>query len=79
MQQIRPSKQLLLVGGGHSHALLLRLWAMRPELRPDQSITLVSSHGTTLYSGMVPALIAGAAKRKEASINLRWLAQQAGG
>ena len=51
---------------------------MRPELRPTQSITLVSSHGTALYSGMVPALIAGAEKREKASINLRWLAQQAG-
>ena len=72
------SKALILVGGGHSHALLLRLWTMRPELRPAQSITLVSSHGTALYSGMVPALIAGVEKREKASINLRWLAQQAG-
>ena len=31
-----------------------------------------------LYSGMVPALIAGVEKREKASINLRWLAQQAG-
>ena len=51
---------------------------MRPALRPHQSITLVSNHGTTLYSGMVPALIAGVEKREKASINLRWLAQQAG-
>ena len=51
---------------------------MRPKLRPAQSITLVSSHGTALYSGMVPALIAGVEKREKASINLRWLAQQAG-
>ena len=51
---------------------------MRPELRPAQSITLVSSHGTALYSGMVPALIAGVETREKASINLRWLAQQAG-
>ena len=51
---------------------------MRPELRPDRAITLVSSYSTALYSGMVPALIAGVVKRTEASINLRWLAQQAG-
>ena len=50
---------------------------MRPELRPAQSITLVSNHGSALYSGMVPALIAGVEKREKASINLRWLAQQA--
>ena len=51
---------------------------MQPSLRPDQTITLVSSNGTALYSGMVPALIAGLEKREKASINLRWLAQQAG-
>ena len=49
-----------------------------PRFRPAQSITLVNSLGTALYSGMVPALIAGVAKREKASINLRWLAQQAG-
>ena len=78
LQQASASDLLILAGGGHSHALLLRRWAMRPELRPDQAITLVSSYGTVLYSGMVPALIAGLVKRAEASINLRWLAQQAG-
>ena len=72
------SNSLVMAGGGHSHALLLRRWAMRPELRPDRAITLVSSYSTALYSGMVPALIAGVVKRTEASINLRWLAQQAG-
>ena len=46
--------------------------------RPDQPITLVNSRGTTLYSGMVPALIAGVATREQASINLRSLAQKAG-
>ena len=78
LPQASASNSLILAGGGHSHALLLRRWAMRPELRPDQAITLVSSYGTLLYSGMVPALIAGLVKRAEASINLRWLAQQAG-
>ena len=78
LQQASASDHLILAGGGHSHALLLRRWAMRPELRPDQAITLVSSYGTVLYSGMVPALIAGLVKQAEASINLRWLAQQAG-
>ena len=50
---------LVLAGGGHSHALLLRRWAMRPEKRPDGLIILVSQSSTTLYSGMIPGLIAG--------------------
>ena len=54
-----PSGQLLLAGGGHSHALLLKRWAMTPRLRPTRGIVLVNRHPTALYSGMVPGLIAG--------------------
>lgn len=50
---------------------------MQPQQRPDRPITLVSSHGNALYSGMVPALIAGLTTQDQTSINLRWLAQQA--
>ncbi len=50
---------LVLAGGGHSHALLLRRWAMHPHKRPPGLITLVSRSSTALYSGMVPGLIAG--------------------
>ena len=50
---------LVLAGGGHSHALVLKSWAMQPEKRPKQGIVLVNRTSTTLYSGMVPGLIAG--------------------
>jgi selenide,water dikinase len=45
-----PDRQLLvLAGGGHSHALLLRLWLMQPQLRPAQTLVLlVSRHSTSL-------------------------------
>lgn len=69
---------LVLAGGGHSHALLLRRWAMRPEQRPDGLVILVSQRSTTLYSGMVPGLIAGRYRLDEVSIDLRRLADQAG-
>ena len=49
---------LVLAGGGHSHALVLKQWAMRPHRRPEQEIILVNRNSTTLYSGMVPGLIA---------------------
>ena len=69
---------LLLAGGGHSHALVLKRWAMRPEQRPKQSITLINRTSTGLYSGMVPGLIAGLYQRDELAIDLRQLCDQAG-
>ncbi|QNJ01899.1 selenide, water dikinase SelD [Synechococcus sp. PROS-U-1] len=70
--------QLLLAGGGHSHALLLKHWAMRPQQRPQLSITLVNRTSTSLYSGMVPGLIAGLYQRDELAIDLRQLCDRAG-
>ncbi|MCB4389523.1 selenide, water dikinase SelD [Synechococcus sp. MU1617] len=69
---------LILAGGGHSHALLLKRWAMRPERRPQHSITLVNRTSTVLYSGMVPGLIADLYKRDELAIDLRQLCDRAG-
>ena len=39
---------LLLAGGGHSHALLLKRWAMRPAVRPQRRIVLINRHGSAL-------------------------------
>ena len=50
-------KDIILVGGGHSHALLLRMWAMNPI--PGVRITLVSNTVLSPYSGMLPGVIAG--------------------
>ena len=69
---------LLLAGGGHSHSLLLKRWAMRPERRPQQSITLINRSSTALYSGMVPGLIAGIYQQDELAIDLRQLCDRAG-
>ena len=69
---------LLLAGGGHSHALLLRRWTMRPEQRPKGLITLINRSSTALYSGMVPGLIAGQYNRDAVAIDLRQLCDRAG-
>ena len=73
-----PVTQLVLAGGGHSHALVLRRWAMRPKQRPKGLITLVNRSSTTLYSGMVPGLIAGLYTCDQVAIDLRRLAEEAG-
>ena len=69
---------LVMAGGGHSHALVLKRWAMKPEQRPKQSIVLVNRSSTALYSGMVPGWIAGLYQRDELAIDLRQLCDQAG-
>ncbi|MEB3255893.1 MAG: selenide, water dikinase SelD [Synechococcaceae cyanobacterium] len=79
MNPTPPTRELLLAGGGHSHALLLRLWAMRPQQRPAHTrISLVSRHGESLYSGRVPAVVAGLVPPQAATINLRRLCDRAG-
>jgi selenide,water dikinase len=72
------AEHLILAGGGHSHALVLRMWAMQPQRRPNAWITLVSRHSTALYSGLVPGLIAGLYGRDDGAIDLRQLADRAG-
>ncbi len=69
---------LVLAGGGHTHSLVLRRWCMQPHLRPKGLVTLISRKSTTLYSGMVPGLIAGHYKIDELLINLRDLTEEAG-
>ncbi|NOR80607.1 MAG: selenide, water dikinase SelD [Methyloprofundus sp.] len=57
MKELPIFKDLVLVGGGHTHALVLRKWAMNPI--PGVRITLISPQTMTPYSGMLPGLIAG--------------------
>ena len=69
---------LVLAGGGHSHALVLLHWCMHPQQRPAGLITLVNRQSSTLYSGMIPGLIAGHYQPQEIAIDLRRLCDRAG-
>ncbi|MGM0564006.1 MAG: selenide, water dikinase SelD [Pseudomonadota bacterium] len=71
-----PQHDLVLLGGGHSHALLLRRWAMNPV--PGVRITLVSESHLSPYSGMLPGLVAGHYRHDEVHIDLRRLCRVAG-
>ncbi|MFN9924641.1 MAG: selenide, water dikinase SelD [Cyanobacteriota bacterium] len=69
---------MILAGGGPTHALLLLQWAMRPQQRPTATrITLVNRHSTALYSGLVPALVAGLVSPEDCAIPLRTLCDRA--
>jgi len=69
-------RDLVLVGGGHSHALALRMLAMNPV--EGLRITLVSPASHTPYSGMLPGLVAGHYRFEDAHIDLARLCEWAG-
>ncbi len=69
-------KDLVLVGGGHTHALALRMLAMKPIA--GLRITLVSPASHTPYSGMLPGLVAGHYCFEQTHIDLARLCQWAG-
>jgi selenide, water dikinase len=50
-------KRLVLVGGGHAHVEVLRRFGLRRE--PDLEITLINTGRHSVYSGMLPGLVAG--------------------
>ena len=72
----KTQRTLILVGGGHSHALLLKKLSKRPI--PDLSIILVSPNQLTPYSGMLPGLIAGHYDHQDIHIDLAKLSNETG-
>lgn len=70
------TRHLVLVGGGHAHLEVLRRFAERPE--PGLRLTLIAREPRTLYSGMVPGVIARDYELEEATIPLAPLARAAG-
>ena len=74
MDSIIPlTKELVFIGGGHAHALVLRKWGMKPV--PGVRLTLVNPGPTAPYSGMLPGHIAGHYTRDDLMIDLVRLAR----
>lgn len=69
-------KEVILIGGGHTHVLFLKMWAQMPA--ENVRITLVSPSVLTPYSGMLPGYIAGHYTFEQSHIDLPRLCQLAG-
>ncbi|MEM8791601.1 MAG: selenide, water dikinase SelD [Pseudomonadota bacterium] len=70
------TRDIALVGGGHTHALVLRRWGMAPLA--GARLTVINPGPTAPYSGMLPGFVAGHYTRDELDIDLVRLCRFAG-
>ena len=77
MQTSLPlTRDLVLIGGGHAHALVLLKWAMKPLA--GARLTLIDPNLAAPYTGMLPGHVAGHYDRAALEIDLVRLARHAG-
>ncbi len=70
------TQDLVLIGGGHTHALVLRKWGM--NRLAGARLTVIHPGPTAPYSGMLPGYVAGHYDREALDIDLIRLARFAG-
>lgn len=76
MEAFPLTQDLVLIGGGHTHALLLKRWGM--QALPGVRVTLINPGPMAAYSGMLPGFVAGHYGRDDLDIDLYDLARFAG-
>ena len=76
MDAALPRHDVVLLGVGHTHAHVVRMWRMhRPE---DARLTCVSDFPVATYSGMLPGVLAGQYPRERMQIDLVRLCASSG-
>ena len=76
MQTLPLTRDLVFVGGGHAHALVLLKWAMSPLA--GARLTVIDPNPVAPYTGMLPGHIAGHYARDALEMNLVALARHTG-
>jgi NADH dehydrogenase FAD-containing subunit len=68
MDERLASRDIVLIGAGHTNMHIVRMWKMAPI--PDTRLTLISPFSRATYSGMLPGTLAGLYEPDEMAIDL---------
>jgi selenide, water dikinase len=68
MDEKLASRDIVLIGAGHTNMHIVRMWKMDP-IR-DARLTLISPFSRATYSGMLPGTLAGLYEPDEMAIDL---------
>lgn len=74
---MQQKKRIVLIGGGHSHALFLRQWMEHPL--PQAELQVFEPQPKVAYTGMLPGFVAGHYDIDDLYIDIERLTKDAGG
>ena len=73
---LKFKKSVVLIGGGHTHALVLN--KLKTQSLEGSHVTVINPDSTAPYSGMLPGFVAGHYKREDLDIDLKNLSRKVG-